>query len=310
MSSIFSVQKLRNVFVTNNCVIIDKGTVLKASCVGEEYYQKYLKFKFRLKYFFPIFSCPKKSYILATDEWSKNYCHWFWEALTKVIILKKETPDATLLLPKSYLKIDFVTKSLAAFGFTTDNIKTIPKKSQLWVKNLSFIPCINIGTSGYYDFLKFAEIGQALVSHYQDQFKTNFGERIYISRSNPEKDVGRKVQNESELVAMLARHGFKTIYMEKFSFLEQISIANSAKFIVASHGAGITNVMFAKENSHLLELVNYKWGKTCFAQMCERMNSTYHRFDCAEIASNKNIEIKDVSVDVKNLEENLIKILP
>lgn len=309
MSSLFSIKKLRNVFVTNNCVIIEKGVVLKDSCVGPDFYKKYLQPKFRLKYFFPIFSCSKKSYILATDEWSKNYCHWFWEALTKVIILKKDNPEAILVLPKSYLKIDFVTKSLAAFGFTKDNIKTIPKKSQLWVKNLSFTACINIGTPNYYDFLKFSEIGQALVTHYQDQFKTNFGARIYISRSNPKKNIGRQVVNESELVAMLNKHGFKTVYMEEFSFLEQISIAHFAQFIVAPHGAGITNLMFAKENSHLLELSNINWGKTCFAQMCERMKVNYHRFDCAEIATHSDMEMRNINVDVANLEENLIKIL-
>ena len=188
-------------------------------------------------------------------------------------------------------------KSLAAFGFTTENIKIIPKKSQLWVKDLSFIPCVNIGTAGYYDFLKFAEIGKTLVTHYQDQLKTNFGARIYISRSNPKKNIGRQVANEKELVTMLAQHGFKTVYMENFSFLEQLSISHFAQFIVAPHGAGVTNLMFAKENSHLLELSNINWGKTCFAQMCERTNINYHRFDCAELATHKDMELRNINVD-------------
>lgn len=309
MHNIFTIQKLQNVAVTSNCVIIKKGSIVPDSCVREGQYKEYLKFKFRLKYCFPIFSCSKKSYILATDEWSKNYCHWLWEALSKVIDLKKESPDAILILPKSFLKIDFVVKSLAAFGFTTKNIKIIPRKSQLFVKNLSFISCLNIGTQGYYDFLKLSEVTQTLLAHYSSEFKTNFGERIYISRFNPKNNVSRKVQNEAELVTMLTKYGFKTIYMENFSFLEQLSIASSSKFIVASHGAGITNVMFAKKDAHLFELVTSKWKKTCFAEMCERIDVSYHRFDCIGINPKVDPTLSDVWVDVANLEESLIKIL-
>ncbi len=305
MNNIFSVWKLRDVFVTNNCVILSKGAAVKASCVGEQYYQKYLSFKFRLKYFFPIFSCSKKSYILATDEWSKNYCHWLWEALSKVIELKKSDPQAILILPKSYLKIDFMMKSLEVFGYTRDNVKIIPRKSQLRVKNLSYIPCIGIATPGYYDFLKFTEVAQALVAGYQEKLKTNFGERIYISRSNPKNNNSRRVENEDEVVAMLTKYGFKKVYMENFSFLEQISIMHFAKFIVAPHGAGITNVMFAKKNCYLLEMVNSKWNKTCFAEMCDRMAINYFRFDCAEVNQAREMELRDVNVDVATLEPAL-----
>ena len=309
MGNIFSIQKLRDVFVTNNCVIIDKATIIKDSCVKEEFYTKYLKPKFRLKYFFPFFSDSKKSYILATDEWSKNYCHFLWEALSKVIELKKDSPEAVLILPKSYLKSDFMMKSLEAFGFNRDKIKTIPKRSRLRVKNLSFIPCININTPRYYDFLKFDEVAQTLVSYYKNQLKTNYGNRIYISRSDPKKNTMRKVSNEKELTAMLAKYGVKTVYMENFSFLEQISIMHNAGFVLAAHGAGITNVMFAKKNCHLFEMVNANWGKTCFAYMCDKMAINYQNLQCKEIASSpQGLSLNDIVVDVELLEKELIKI--
>ncbi len=308
MSDIFTIQKLQNAVVTNNSVIINKGNIVSASCVTKANYDKYLKPRFRWKYIFPIFSSAKKSYILPGDEWSKNYCHFLWEFLSKVIELKTATPDATLILPKSYLKIDFMMKCLAAFGFGSRNIKIIPKKSHLRVKNLSFIPCINIATPGYYDFLKFAEVRKTLISHYQQDLKTNFGERIYISRSDPKKNTARRVSNEIELVAMLAKYGFKTVYMEDFSFLEQLSISSFAKYVIAPHGAGITNVMFIKEGGCLLEMVNHQWGKTCFAEMCERINVDYHKFGC-EPVENRGHALSNIKVDVAQLETVLRDIL-
>lgn len=304
----FSVQNLRNIFVTNNSVIINKGRILKTSCVSEENFDKYQKISFRLKYLFPIFCFSKKPHILITDEWSKNYCHWLWEALSKLIDLKREFPEAILVLPKSYLKIDFAMKSLAAFGFNDGSIKTIPKKSQLFLGNVAAIPCINIATPGYYDYLKFNQVGQTLVSHYQNQLKTNFGERIYISRNRPDKEVPRRVDNEKELVAMLAKYGFKTVYMEKFSFLEQISIASFARFIVASHGAGITNCMFAKKPTHLFELINENWKETCFEKMCNKAEITYSRIDCKQIDA-ASMHLGNIAVDVAKLEQKISEFL-
>ncbi len=310
MTGIFAIHKLKNAKITNNSVILHKGKVVKESCVAEPQYQKYQEFGFLLKYFFPIFTNPRKTYILITDEWSKNYCHWLWESLSKLIKLKKEFPKAVLLLPKSYLKIDFVVKSLEAFGFNQNNIKTIPEKSHLRVKNLAFIPCINITSSGYYDFLKPKEVSKLVTSHYLEKLKTNFGERIYISRSNPKKNTTRQISNEQELTAMLSNHGFKTVYMENFSFLEQISIMNFAKYIIAPHGAGIANTMFSKPESYLLELVNIDWQKTCFAEIAEKMAINYYRIDCYSLSgAEKNLEFRDVTVDILELEEKLIKIL-
>lgn len=309
MTKIFPVQKVSKVAVTNNCVVISKGRVLQDCCVTEVCYKKYRQPKFLLKYFWPIFTSAKKSYILATDEWSKNYCHWLWEALTKVVELKKSVAHPTLILPESYLQIDFVVKSLAAFGFNETNIKLIPKKSHLRLKNLAFIRCINIDVAGYYDFLRFDEVADSVTSYYHDSLQKNFGNKIYISRSDPKKNTARKVANESELTEMLTKHGFKTVYMEDFSFLDQVSIMSHADFVVAPHGAGITNVMFAKKNCHLVEMLNKDWAKTCFAEMCDRMTIKYHRFDCESLNNGGGIRLDDITVDVKNLENELTKIL-
>ncbi len=306
MMNKFSIQKLQNVTVTNNGVIIKKGKVLRDSCVTEVCYEKYCSFKFRLKYFFTRFSFSNKTHILATDEWSKNYCHWLWEASTKLLLLKKQFPDAILVLPKAYLKINFMVKILTAFGFDRKNIVTIAGKSKLKVKNLAFIPCISIHDQGYYDFLQFHQVAKAVTSYYKNELEINFGERIYISRSDPKKDTARKVANEQELVTMLEKYGFKTVYMENFSFLEQVSISYHAKYVVAPHGAGITNLMFANEAKFLFELVNEKWDKTCFAIMCEKMKIPYYRLDCKK-SNDRTVHLADILVDVKELEQNLIK---
>ncbi len=310
MTDFFTEINIKNAIIANNSVVLKNWSVVKQSIVNEVAYKKYKKIKFLLKYIFPTLNfSSKKDYILITDEWSKNYCHWLWEALTKLLILQKNHPQATLVLPKSYLKIDFVKNSLEVFGIYPKDLIFINKKSHLKVVNLNFIPCINIATLGYYDFLEFSLLRDRIISHFENELKLDFGEKIYISRSDPKKNTVRKVANEAELEMLLVKYGFKTVYMENYSFLEQISIANKAKIIISPHGAGITNTMFMSENGILFELVNKEWSKTCFAEMVERMNIKYLRQDCEAINQKETIHLVDIIVDIKKLEENLMKLI-
>ena len=42
--------------------------------------------------------------------------------------------------------------------------------------------------------------------------------------------------------------------MSEFSFLDQISIFNNAKYIVGLHGAGFANIVFCKKKTNILEI--------------------------------------------------------
>ncbi len=306
----FAVQEFENAYVTNNAVIIKNGQVVEDSCVGAEYYAKYRKPKFKLKYFFTIPVFTKKRHILISDEWSKNYCHWMWEALSKLILMQEKYPNHTLILPSSYRKINFIMTSLEAFKISKKQIRFIPKKSKLKIPSLSFVSCINIGTKGYYQFLKFHQVRDKLITNFAQKLTTNFGQKIYISRSKPQKDIMRKVTNEQDLTQMLEKYGFKTVYMEDFSFIEQLSIAHNAKFIIAPHGAGITNAMFMPNNSTLIEMVSKDWGgETCFGKMSENIAINYHKFECQQTSQDKTAWQSDIVVDIPLLEKKLSTIL-
>lgn len=307
MTSQFEIINHKNVKITNNSVVLRSHRIVTESVVASHALKNYQNRKFLLKYILPSlpFARKNQNYILITDEWSKNYCHWLWEALSKLLVLQKQDPLAILILPKGYLKINFVMKALEAFGVGIDKIITINKKSNLKVSNLAFIGCINIGTKGYYDFLKFSEIRNQITNHFAQDLKLDLGDRIYISRSDPAKNTARKVANEKEVESCLKKYGFKTVYMENYNFLEQVSIANHAKYIVSPHGAGITNVMFMKDGGWLLELVHQDWQKTCFAEMLERMNISYIKQDCQAENQQRTMHLVDIVVDVLQLEKNL-----
>ena len=73
-------------------------------------------------------------------------------------------------------------------------------------------------------------------------------ERIYIARRGRRKTV-----NEEELLDRLCRHGFRPVELERLSFDEQIRLFHDAEAVVATHGAGLTNLLFAS-NALVVEI--------------------------------------------------------
>jgi Glycosyltransferase 61 len=76
-------------------------------------------------------------------------------------------------------------------------------------------------------------------------------EKIFISRGGRRR---RRLLNEAELEARLQREGFISVQPERFSVAEQARLFGSAKCVVAAHGAGLANMVFAPANALLVEL--------------------------------------------------------
>jgi len=75
--------------------------------------------------------------------------------------------------------------------------------------------------------------------------------RIYITRRASR--VGRRILNEAELLSVLARHGVESHALESMSIEAQIELFYDAELVVAPHGAGLTNLLFA-ERADVIEL--------------------------------------------------------
>jgi capsular polysaccharide biosynthesis protein len=83
---------------------------------------------------------------------------------------------------------------------------------------------------------------------YLDQLRTALlpdrpsrrSERLYIVRRGH-----RRVTNEEDLLRTLGRHGFRPVQLEMLPFPEQVELFHDAEAVVAAHGAGLTNLLFA-----------------------------------------------------------------
>ena len=76
---------------------------------------------------------------------------------------------------------------------------------------------------------------------------------LYISRGPGE---GRRLINESSLIKLLSSTGFKfhTYVTQTTEYLDQISMIHNSKVIISSHGAQLSNLLFASSNASVIEL--------------------------------------------------------
>lgn len=74
---------------------------------------------------------------------------------------------------------------------------------------------------------------------------------IYISRNNV-KVPRRRIRNEDAILDVCSLFGVKKIVLEEMSFHEQVSAFRGAKAIIAAHGAGLANLVFADRGADLL----------------------------------------------------------
>ena len=76
---------------------------------------------------------------------------------------------------------------------------------------------------------------------------------LYISRGPGE---GRRLVNESSLIKLLSSSGFKfhTYVTQTTEYLDQISMIHNSRVIISSHGAQLSNLLFASSNASAIEL--------------------------------------------------------
>lgn len=74
-------------------------------------------------------------------------------------------------------------------------------------------------------------------------------DRIFLARRPP-----RSLDNQAEVEALMRRYGYLTVFMEDYSYDDQIGIAAHAKNVVALHGAAISLLLLNSRIDSVIEI--------------------------------------------------------
>jgi capsular polysaccharide biosynthesis protein len=81
--------------------------------------------------------------------------------------------------------------------------------------------------------------------------KSNKKPYVFISRKDSSKQA--RIANESEISQALSIYDFDTVVLGELELDQQIALFANAKIIVATHGAGLTNLMYST-NPKVIEI--------------------------------------------------------
>ena len=97
------------------------------------------------------------------------------------------------------------------------------------------------------------EVVKQFVASMKSQLKLpeSNAERIYISRR---KARNRRIANELHIEELLRSRGFRTVCLEQLSIAEQVGALHHASEIVAVHGSGLANTIFAEAGAGIVEI--------------------------------------------------------
>lgn len=85
--------------------------------------------------------------------------------------------------------------------------------------------------------------------------------RLYISRSYT---ANRRLINELELLKALQPWGFQTVYLESLAVSEQAALFAQAEVVIAPHGGGLTNLVFCRAGTKVIELFSPQYVYPCY----------------------------------------------
>ena len=236
-----------------------------------------------------------KNVILAHNRNSIGYFHWLIDTLPKIIYLNKKYKNNVLILPNE-LKKKFVISSLKKYRIKFFFLK---KEKNFKFKNLIYIG--NLYPSGNPRIKIIKKLRGNL------NFKKNNLNKIYVSRNKSER---RKISNEKELLTILKKYNFKTLYLDNMSFEKQIKIFSNAKYVVGLHGAGLSNIVWMKNKSHLIELRPEKdLYLNCYFNLSNLLNINYHYEICAKTNFFQSSKYSNYNVNIDSFKKKLNRIL-
>lgn len=187
----------------------------------------------------------KGTVVSLLSTFATSFSHWILDSLLRLVYIPREERSSyRYLIPAA--ERPFLLKYLALFGVSEE--QTIRVHDWVQCEHLVNIEVAHRSNMPHPDALR------RLRAEFDVPLFGPGKERIFIGRRK------RCLDNEEDVVALAAEHGFKRHYLEDLSLRDQIRLFSRAECVTGYHGAGFVNMIYAPRDCQVLEIFNpAKW---------------------------------------------------
>ena len=205
-------------------------------------YQRFYSFR---KTFRPR-KLTKRSGIFSSIQhpWHFNNWHWTVDSLTQVcsLDLHMRGRPLTLLLSTDVSRVH--RDALNAILPENFTVEYVDPKEWFELENFVVPSFVSARCNAFFPPEYYAYIRSRTFRKLDVARPATPAGRYYISRDRAKH---RRVINESETAALLAEFGFKKIFMEDYTFAQQVALFRGAEAVVSPHGAGLGGIIYGED---------------------------------------------------------------
>lgn len=190
-----------------------------------------------------------------------TYFHWITDVLPRLGLARRGGYD-----PASFdwvlvngLTHPFQEETLEHIGISKNRCLSFHKPELAYEMEEALLPSLP-GVPGV--------VPPETVEFLQSTFPTKkigAGRKLFIGRGGAEH---RALIHEGKIAAMLSERGFESVDCGKMSVQEQANIFGSAEVVVGAHGAALTNLVFCRPGTRVVELFSPAYVNPCYRDLC------------------------------------------
>lgn len=233
----------------------------------------------------------------------RNYFHWFIDNLPKIFAAEnyeKLSGEKVYFLVPDELS-EWALSSLKLMNLTDERViktnseniiscrKLISRRGHRCQKTIS----------PYYDAISPIDVKNLSIRLKKHDFikhKIDTPKKLFLSRNDAKT---RRVINQNSINNYLKNFGFEIINLEGIDLKDQIILFNNASHIISPHGAGLTNLIFCKQNTSIFEIHSFNHGiRSEYLQIASIFGLDYY-YECVDSLD----EFSNMIIPIKKIEK-------
>lgn len=202
---------------------------------------------------------PKKiagAWTTITSPWNdgRNYYHWLLDGLARLSIRDKLPEQTGILLPTSLPR--FAIETLSLLGLE-DQVRYTDSHA---ISPETYYFCAPAAMTGVWNPAGYQWLRQSFSPHFHPP---RSGLPIFLTR----RGMARVPENLDDIEKIFRSYGFEIVDCGTIPVKKQIELASSAPSIAGLHGAAMTNLLWARPRTHVLELFQPGYLNACYEQI-------------------------------------------